>query len=288
MIMPNMLGTKILITSLAYLGPFFSTKTKLTKGRHSYRHQDYFNVSPVLLLINMHNFVRIAGIDIGKRAFAIYNEAVSINYLDLLAKEYHELPKKKQRRVKGQMNDEIEGILEGVYLSGMRIGMDVTDIADEEDTKSCHTLSIQTRRNLYDHLQSLMWLWDDTDIILIEQQYFNTFSFGRKSKKVKGGEANIFAIKLAECTASWFMINYPDKEVEFFTAQFKTQMLGAPDGLTKPQRKKWAIQKTISLLELRGDEEGLNYIKSIRKKDDVSDACLIVQAYKFRTFVGQF
>ena len=104
--------------------------------------------------------------------------------------------------------------------------------------------------------------------------------------------ANVDAIKIGEMVMTWFLINYSDREIMSFGAQFKTQMLGAPGSLTKHQRKKWAIEKAKEIFEQRGDEEALEMMtkgkKAGQKQDDVADACVQCQAFKFRHMVGLF
>lgn len=62
-------------------------------------------------------------------------------------------------------------------------------------------------------------------------------------------------------------------------AKLKTQMLGAPKGLTKPEVKKWAIAKADDILTIRNDVVGKDIIKKINKKDDLSDTIVQLEAY---------
>lgn len=139
-------------------------------------------------------------------------------------------------------------------------------------------------------LHSYEWLWDTCNIIVIEQQYFN-ISGGRQTK---GSGANIDAIKLGECCLNWFLDKYyPFKEILYFSSMFKTHILGAPEKLTKPQRKKWSIEKGTEIFKLRNDEEGLEILNSKKdykgkkqKQDDVFDCVIMTQAYKFRKMIS--
>ena len=105
-------------------------------------------------------------------------------------------------------------------------------------------------------------MWSTCDIIVIEQQYFNTFS-GRRKKS--GNGANIDAIKLAELTFGWFLDRFPNKEITYFGSQFKTQILGAPTDQNKLQRKKWSVEKGFEIYTLRDDEEMVK-IRKLRMK----------------------
>ncbi len=233
--------------------------------------------------------IRIVSFDIGKKNFAFYAEDCSSELMLKLSKYYSSLPKKQQRKVKGPMNEKIEGILQKIYKDGKRVegGMGVFDI---RENKESNDLDMQTRINMHVLLESYEWLWDTCDVILIEQQYFN-ISGGRRSQ---GSGANVDAIKLAECCANWFLIKYGlFKDISYFGAMFKTQILGAQDKMTKTQRKKWAISKGKEIFESRGDNEGIEFLDTRinsagrrQKQDDVYDCVLMNQAYKFRKFIS--
>ena len=75
---------------------------------------------------------------------------------------------------------------------------------------------------------------------------------------------------------------------------YKTQMLGAPYKQTKPQRKKWAIDKGIEILTLRGEDNIIDLIDTKKnsqgrkqKQDDVYDCLLMIQAYKYKLVCGK-
>jgi hypothetical protein len=57
--------------------------------------------------------------------------------------------------------------------------------------------------------------------------------------------------------------------------------------MTKPQRKKWAVEYMMGIFRSRGDETRLEFLKTtkkIRKQklDDMCDAALQCQAYKIK------
>ena len=55
----------------------------------------------------------------------------------------------------------------------------------------------------------------------------------------------------------------------------------APKKMTKPERKKWAVDKATEILCGRGDVVGLQILDENKKKaDDMSDALLMIQAWK--------
>jgi len=224
---------------------------------------------------------RVASIDPGKKNFATYVEDFSIEKLDKIQKKYNQLPVKERRKVKGPVSSGMQKILDAVVKCGTRVQIGVYNLKGcEEDV-----LDEQTRRNIIGHLESSKELWDTVDIFVIEQQFFNIYGGG---KKKGGGGANMDALKIAELCMCWFMIHYPFKQVMSFGSQFKTQMLGAPDKLTKPQRKNWSVEKGREIAEMRKDEELSSFLEKKRgsvKKDDVCDALIQLQAFKFKHFV---
>lgn len=110
--------------------------------------------------------------------------------------------------------------------------------------------------------------FDKCSTIIIEQQ----MSFGSR--------INTMAIKIAQHTYSYFLFRYGNtKKIVEFPSYNKTQILGAPAGLDKPKRKKWAIEKANEIWTLRGDMETIELITSKKKKDDMSDCLLHVLSY---------
>ena len=109
---------------------------------------------------------------------------------------------------------------------------------------------------------------DHCSTIIIEQQ----MSFGNR--------INTMAIKIAQHAYSYFLFRYGNaKTIVEFPSYNKTQLLGAPAGLAKPQRKKWAIEKANEIWTLRGDLDASSYVIAKKKKDDMSDCLLHVLSY---------
>lgn len=224
--------------------------------------------------------LRIASFDIGKKNFAFFVDDVNYKKVKSLREKYRTLPKKNQRRVKGPMNRDVEKMLNSLFKSSTRVEMGVFDITGGETE-----LNVKVRLNLFELLEKYADLWMSCHVILIEQQYFNIAN-GRKSKPTG---ANVDAIKIAECCISWFLFNYSTfKDIRYFGSMYKTHVLGAPEKLTKPQRKKWSIQKAKEILELRGDTEAISLMNGYKnakgkkqKLDDVSDCLLQIYAFVF-------
>jgi len=117
-------------------------------------------------------------------------------------------------------------------------------------------------------LDSYKKYFDKCSTIIIEQQ----MSFGSR--------VNTMAIKIAQHVYSYFLFRYGDsKTIIEFPSYNKTQLLGAPSGMDKPKRKKWAIQEADKIWTLRGDIKTVELVGSKNKKDDMSDCLLHVLAY---------
>jgi hypothetical protein len=270
----------------------------------------------------MNSALRLASIDIGYSNFGQYVEDFCpITLLKIQAK-YAKLPKNKQRRIKGPMIPDIEALLIETYLCGKRVQTGVYNFTDAVG----QGLDIRARLKLINHLNDNIELWSTCDIFIIEQQFFKV-NFGNKRGAKAGVEANITALKIAEFVFMWFLERYPFKTISYFGSQFKTQILGAPWKLTKPQRKKWAVDKAEEIYILRGDEDMITLYElaeAVKRKrintqervtkfkgdfpcysadaeylstkiicekqklDDIADTCVSAQAYKFRTFVACF
>lgn len=263
---------------------------------------------------------RIASFDIGRKNFAQYVEDIDMDILNNLSEKYFDLDKSLRRRTKGPMNSKIYKILKECYKCGKRVSIGVYDISDPESDR----YSISSRDKLIEHLENFREVWETCDQFIIELQYFATYT-GRGKKS--GSEANVDAIKISEGTFMWFKLNYPNKVVNFFPSTNKTQILGAPNSLNKPQRKKWVEEKSRNIFELRNDndmlelfyfkdkifrkrmktEEQKKYYISLfdiededlkiivyntvyfkQKWDDFLDAVGQLQAYKYRTYIAKF
>ena len=235
------------------------------------------------------HMLRLATFDIGRKNFAHHVEDVALEGKDAifsLETRYASLPRQLRRRVKGNMSPQISELLRLVCTSGTTVHQDVVDLRANPE---CKKLDLPTRNNLFTYLNRLFSLWQTYDLFIIEQQYFSTFTpKGRRGKKT---EANIDAIKLGECCYAWFQIKFPLAEILFYGSQNKTQILGAPNSLSKYQRKKWAIGKMGELMELRGETKRLERLRQVKKRtrqklDDVADCVVMAQAYKFQKMVA--
>lgn len=235
--------------------------------------------------------IRIASFDMGKKNFAWYIEDTYKEDLEELKERYESLPKVLQRRVKGNMNPEIKEMLDIVCYTGDIVDMGVFDLRSKEciEAKS-KGVDMDTRKNIISHLEEYKEIFSTCDIFLVEQQFSSTFT--PRGRKNPSTQSNIDAIKIGELVMGWLIANFKDKEIIHYGSQFKTAILGASPTLTKPQRKKWSVEKFVEILNSRDDGESLEKLlkdkKNKQKGDDIADCCIQCQSYKFRTFVACF
>lgn len=146
------------------------------------------------------------------------------------------------------------------------------DAADTKKMRGSRCLSADVFLKLTELLDSYKPYLDQCSTIVIEQQ----MSFGSR--------INTMAIKIAQHTYSYLLFRYgKTKQIVEFPSYNKTQILGAPPGLEKPQRKKWAIAKADEIWTLRGDMDATGYVGGKKKKDDMSDCLLHVLSYLITT-----
>ena len=230
----------------------------------------------------------IAAFDPGKVNFAFIIEEIDTDMLHGIT-----CPSKKDRFIKkGKDDDPTDSyihFLEKFYHCGRTVQCANTDITKDfvenpepkkrrkkgdlpvvnvKKKKGSKALDSSIFLRLTDLLDQYKEYFDKCSTIIIEQQ----MSFGSK--------INTMAIKIAQHTYSYFLFRYgSSKKIIEFPSYNKTQILGAPAGLEKPQRKKWAISKADEIWALRGDLETVEMIKSKKKKDDMSDCLLHVLSY---------
>jgi hypothetical protein len=117
-------------------------------------------------------------------------------------------------------------------------------------------------------LDSQSPLWDTVDVFLIEAQ----IAFGKN--------ANIKAFRISQHVLSYFSVIYgPFKNIIEFSSTYKTRLLGCPlaQRRVKRDRKQFSIRLAATILALKHQSEQFD---SFKKKDDVSDCLLMIQALK--------
>jgi len=178
-------------------------------------------------------------------------------------------------------------LLRKVYTSGKKILLENIDITDNCE-KGAY-LDPETYHNMIDTLDDYAEYWDKCDAFVIEKQ----MAFR--------GKYNTMALKLGQHCYSYFAFKYGRfKEIIEFPAYHKTQVLGAAKiekrtkkgkisykSIDKPARKKWCIQKAISILAERNDFETMSQIKSSRKQDDMADCITMLTSFLYLTYVDR-
>lgn len=195
--------------------------------------------------------VWIASIDPGKNNFAFSVEQIDI-------KKCNEMKNLSDLALVGKTI-----IAENINVSE---GLDKTKYLD-----------IKVFVNLNAVLDKYKKYWDKCRFILIEKQ----MSFGRNKN-------NILALKIAQHCLSYFTFMYGSfKTIIEYPAYHKTQVLDAPPKMLKPARKKWAIEKALDILTTRGyyNSDILEKLKSVKKKDDISDCILMNLSFVYQVYV---
>lgn len=210
--------------------------------------------------------MRVASFDIGKLNFAFYIE------------DFDEESLKKMSPV-NKKSQEFILLLDKIYKNGELIlhkNLNLTYGA-----KKGRILDPVIYHNMVTELDKYKEIFDKCDVVLIEQQ----MNFG----KVK----NNMAIKLAQHCYSYFIMRYPiiklgnilfngSKEIIDYPAYHKTQVLNAPKGMIKSERKKWAVERVQEIFTSLGK---LNYFDDVKKKDDLADTYLQLQSFKYLRYV---
>lgn len=114
-------------------------------------------------------------------------------------------------------------------------------------------------------------LWDTVDVFLVEAQ----IAFGKN--------ANVKALRISQHVLSYFSIVYgPFKTVIEFSSTYKTRLLGCPlvERKKKRDRKLFSVRTCLHIITLKDHPETLETYLKFKKKDDVADCVLMVQAFK--------
>ena len=212
----------------------------------------------------------IACFDIGKKNFAFNVDKVDISRLSNI----ENVPLNKRYMKNGTPTSEFYKMMTDVCNSIKTVQIENLDLTEGCDKKQY--LDPRTYINMYNTLDKYKEVWDKCSVFIIEQQ----MSFGRKN--------NTMAIKLGQHCYSYFLFNYGVfKEIMEFPSYHKTKVLGAPKKMSKPERKKWAIEKAMSLLSQRGDNEIVDILNSRKKRDDMSDCILMSVSFSYMTYVDK-
>ena len=229
------------------------------------------------------DIVWIASFDIVKKNFAFYIEEFDKSEIIKLPR----LPNAKRYNSDGTTTPDFEKILQKVYLNGKCILFENSDLT--EGCKKGSYLDPETYHNMTDLLDQYVNYWDQCDAFVIEKQ----MSFGKRH--------NTMALKLGQHCWSYFAFKYGRfKEIVEFPAYHKTQVLGAKkiekitkkgtskyNSIDKPARKKWSVEKAISILNERNDSCTISSITSAKKRDDLADVLCQLQAFKILVYIDK-
>ena len=226
--------------------------------------------------------IRCASFDIGKKNFAFYIEEFDKTLLptDIDCKYNQD----------GTAQECTITNIDKVFMNGTTI------IHRNYNLETCQNNDIKGDKNIVEDsnehkyivyynlvkiLDNYKEYWDTCKYFIIEQQM--CFQNVR----------NVMAVKIGQHCFSYFCIKHGrgDNVIEF-PAYHKTKVLGAPKikgnkiykngnhnwkSMTKPNRKKWAIQIATSILEKRKEA---NLMILHKKKDDFADTLVQLQAFK--------
>jgi hypothetical protein len=212
------------------------------------------------------NKVWIASFDPGSVNFSFCIEEVDTDKLKNVKKI------KLSRNTNEFVTEQYEKNLDDVYTSCKNVLIKNTNL-----TKGCDKskyIDLKICYNITEYLDSYKEYFDNCSYIVVEQQ----MSFGKKK--------NTLCVKIAQHILSYFIINYHTfKVIVEYPSYNKTQVLNAPKKMDKPERKKWAVKKAISILNKRGDIETINHIEKSKKKDDLSDTIVMTQSFIYTKLV---
>lgn len=212
----------------------------------------------------------ILSIDPGKINFSFIIEEIDIEKIDKIKN----IPKSK-RFDKNGPTDDYNKILNDMFCCGKTVIVENNSI--NFGVTSDKYIDPKIFINLTDVLDKYQKYFDQVDYIVIEQQ----MSFGKRKN-------NTLALKIAQHAFSYFTIMYRDwKKIQEFGAYYKTKILGAPEKMDKPARKKWAIQKASEIWILRDDFKTASKVESAKKKDDMSDTLVMTQAFIYLHFIDK-
>jgi len=200
------------------------------------------------------NIVWVASFDIGKKNFAFYIE--EFDKSKLLHLPY--IPNIKRYNDDGTTTPAFSKIVNDVCMNGKSILFQNSDLT--EGCKKGSYLDPETYHNMTDLLDQYVNYWDQCDAFVIEKQ----MSFGKRH--------NTMALKLGQHCWSYFSFKYGRfKEIIEFPAYHKTQILGAKKieskmkkgnikytSIDKPARKKWSVEKAMSILKERKDVDTIS------------------------------
>ena len=220
----------------------------------------------------------IASFDIGKKNFAFCVEEVDVSELHA----YENIPVKFRYNADGTPSPDMKVLLSKICKNGKIITFLNSDLTD--GCAPGKYLDPETFHNMTDLLDSYQKYWDKCSVFVIEQQ----MDFGKMKR-------NSMALKLGQHCYSYFCFQYGRfRTIIDFPAFHKTQVMGAPKipgkgkrwkSMSKPHRKKWSVEFAKEILLARGDDENMKELTGKKKRDDLADVLVQLQAFKYLCYV---
>lgn len=204
----------------------------------------------------------ISSFDMGVRNFAFCVQEVVFSDLQQIKKI------KSTFNEDGTPSDSYNEYLCQIYKTGKIIECKNIDLQTISERECDGNLFL----SLSSILDKYIYLWDKTNVFLIEQQ----MSYGRN-------KSNIQALKLAQHCHSYFYTTYGNfKVIMDYPSQNKTRLLGCnlEDRKKHKSRKKFSVELAQTILKCKHQEKD-NFFK-IKKKDDISDCLLMIETFKIK------
>ena len=225
----------------------------------------------------------IASFDIGHINFAFYIKEINQNKLSKIKNI------KKEERYNEDATPTIDmtKILNNIFQDGKTIIYKNSNISN--NCVNGKQLDTETFYNMFDLLDKYSEYWDKCCSFIVEKQ----MDFGKMKRNPK-------ALKLGHYCQSYFVFRYGRfKQVIEFPAYHKTQVLGCQKikgkkykngkhkwtAINKPDRKKWSIIKATEILDIRGEKNIIDSIKTKAKKDDISDCICQLEAFLYLCYI---
>ena len=90
---------------------------------------------------------------------------------------------------------------------------------------------------------------------------------------------NMKCVRLQQHITTYFMIVHPHMKIVPFSSKHKTRVF-TQEKMTQRQRKMWSVNKALEILKERGEDWIIEKITKDKKKDDMADVIMQLEAYE--------
>jgi len=167
-----------------------------------------------------------------------------------------------ERRYRGEGTDRSENNIFGLIET-----LAFDKISVEENVVNEHITYNNTYKNITKFLDDHEEYYDNVHYVIIERQLW---------------PENYQACKIEQHIISYFSIKLQNRvlcpSIISVSSQLKGRMLGVAKGTNKTELKKWAVTKAEEILTEREDQFALDIINYYKKKDDLSDTVVQLEA----------